>query len=572
LFQSNPGSQAGVFNILTKSLQNAILKTNMSGNTTEIIFPCPLSKGYGIPARQAWLLLNVFLFYRLTLACLFIFVFYSRWGSSLISIDNSRLYGYSSYSYLILSVISAVCITWRLTGYSLQAQLLIFSDIVILILLMHACGGVNSGMGTLLGVSIASGGLLIGGRCALFFAAVASLAVLAEQIIADYMGSFQSTSYTYAGMLGASFFTIALLSHILAKRSEQTLQLADQQKNTIIKLEELNQYIIQHLQSGIIITNKDQQVQMANEASLRLLNLSALPINLVDISDHLSRAFERWLANPEKNFVSLQLSNRTEIHSRFMPLPLPTVHYFYYMIILEDIALYNQRLQQSKLASLGRLTASIAHEIRNPLGAISHAGQLLSENPHLSIQDRRLTKIIQTHSTRVNHIIEDILQLSRQSDSRREKIYLNPWLTQYMSNFMLEQNITAETFSLLKSDEPLCAFIDPGHLKQIMDNLCQNALKYGKPEAGPIILRTLIFQQAPCIEVIDNGSGINHEHINHLFEPFFTTSYSGTGLGLYISRELAELNQAKLSYCLTNENRSCFRLCLQDANHTLIEI
>ena len=228
----------------------------MSANTTEIIFPCPLSKGYGIPARQAWLLLSVFLFYRLTLACLFIFLFYSRWGFSLISIDNSRLYGYSSYSYLILTVISATCIIWRLTGYTLQAQLLIFSDILILTLLMHACGGVSSGLGTLLGVSMASGGLLIGGRCAVFFAALASLAVLAEQIFADYAGSFQPTSYPYAGMLGASFFAIALLSYILAKRSEQTLQLADQQKNTIIKLEEFNQYIIQHLQSGIIISNK----------------------------------------------------------------------------------------------------------------------------------------------------------------------------------------------------------------------------------------------------------------------------------------------------------------------------
>jgi two-component system sensor histidine kinase PilS (NtrC family) len=542
----------------------------MSANTTEIIFPCPLSKGYGIPARQAWLLLSVFLCYRLILACLFIFVFYSRWGSSLISIDNSQLYVYSSYGYLIVSVISATCIIWRLTGYTLQAQLLIFSDILILTLLIHACGGVNSGMGTLLGVSIASGGLLIGGRCAMFFAALASLSVLAEQIFADYTGSFQSTSYTYAGMLGASFFTIALLSYILAKRSEQTLQLADQQKNTIIKLEELNRYIIQHLQSGIIITNKNQIVQMANEASLRLLKLSVLPINLGDISEHLSQAFESWLANPEQDFVLLQLSNRSEIHSRFMPMP--TVHEFFYMIIFEDIALYDQRLQQSKLASLGRLTASIAHEIRNPLGAISYAGQLLSENPHLSSQDLRLTKIIQTHSSRVNHIIEDILQLSRRSDSRREKIYLKPWLTQYMNNFMLEQDVTAETFNLLQSDEPLCAFIDPSHLKQIMDNLCQNALRYGKPEVGPIILRALIFQQAPCIEVIDNGSGIHHEHISHLFEPFFTTSSSGTGLGLYISKELAELNQAKLSYHLTDENRSCFRLCLQDANHTLIGI
>ena len=147
---------------------------------------------------------------------------------------------------------------------------------------MHACGGVNSGMGTLLGVSIASGGLLIGGRCAMFFAALASLFVLSEQIFSNYSGSIEPASYI-AGMLGASFFTIALLSYILAQRSEQTLQLADQQKHTIIKLEELNQYIIQHLQSGIIITNKNHHIQMANEASLRLLNLSALPINLSGI-------------------------------------------------------------------------------------------------------------------------------------------------------------------------------------------------------------------------------------------------------------------------------------------------
>jgi len=542
----------------------------MSANTSEIIFPCPFSKGYGIPARQAWLLLKVFLVYRLTLACLFILLFYSRWGSSLLSIGDSRLYGYSSYCYLILSVISAVCIFLRLTGYTLQAQLLIISDIVILTLLMHACGGVNSSVSALLGVSIASGGLLIGGRCAVFFAALASLSVLIEQIFKDYTGSFQSTSYTYAGMLGASFFAIALLSHVMAKRSEETLQLANQQKNTIIKLEELNQYIIQHLQSGIIIINKNQQVQMTNEASLRLLHLSVSPITLADISEHLSRGFEKWLTNPEQDFVLLHISNQSEIHSRFMLLP--TVHEYFYMIIIEDIALYNQRLQQSKLASLGRLVASIAHEIRNPLSAISHAGQLLSENPDLSIQDLRLAKMIQTHSNRINQIIEDILQLSRRSNSRREKIYLKSWLAQYVSNLMLEQAVTHETFNLLQVDESLSAFIDPGHLRQIMDNLCQNALRYGKPEAGPIILRAFHFQQTPCIEVIDNGSGINPEHIRHLFEPFFTTSTSGTGLGLYISRELAELNQAKLSYYLTDENRSCFRLCLQDANHTLIEI
>ena len=272
----------------------------------------------------------------------------------------------------------------------------------------------------------------------------------------------------------------------------------------------------------------------------------------------------------EQNFSHLKLANQSDIHIRFMVLP--TRQEFYYMIILEDITLYNQRLQQSKLASLGQLTASIAHEIRNPLGAISHAGQLLSEIPNLSDQDKRLTEIIQTHSSRVNHIIEDILMLSKRSGSSREKIPVRSWLENYLLHFRLEHSINSETFQLSDGNDSLSAFMDSNHLKQIMDNLCLNALKYGKPELGAIVLQVLNNQQDVCIEIIDRGLGISNENIHHLFEPFFTTSASGTGLGLYISRELAELNQAKLSYHLTKDNRSCFRLCLLNAELAKIDI
>jgi two-component system sensor histidine kinase PilS (NtrC family) len=542
----------------------------MPSNNAETIFPCPFSKGYGIPAQQAWLLLKVFLGYRLILASLFLTLYYSDTRSSLLGSYDSNLFLYSSQSYLILSLLSAICIMWRLTSYATQAQLLIFTDIIILTLIMHASGGINSGIGTLLAVSIAVGGLLIGGRCAMFFAALASLAVLAEQVFADYWHSFYSNSYANAGMLGASFFTIALLSYILAKRSEQIFQLADQQQQTITKLEDLNKYIIQHLQSGIIITNKHEFIQMANEAALNLTNLSTMKAKLGDISDYLSLAFHNWLADPDQNFVLLPLPDQSEIHCRFMPLP--SGHEAFYMIILEDIALYNQHVQQSKLVSLGRLTASIAHEIRNPLGAISHAGQLLSENPLLSEQDKRLTEIIHNHSVRVNHIIEDILQLSRRTDSRREKINLQSWLDKYIKNFALENAVNIDAFQPAYSSESLAAFIDPGHLKQIMDNMCRNALKYGKPEAGQVQIRIFTQQQSSCIEVIDNGAAISREHQSHLFEPFFTTSSTGTGLGLYISKELAELNQAKLSYYLTDDNRNCFRLCLLNAEQNLIDL
>jgi two-component system sensor histidine kinase PilS (NtrC family) len=555
--------------ILTKSPQNATLK-NMQDNNTDIIFPCPFSTGYGIPARQAWTLLKVFLGYRFVSACLFSILFYSQTGPSFLGAYDAQLYNYCIHSYFAACVLSTVFVFWRPISYSAQAQLLIFSDIIIFTLLMHACGGIGSGVGIMLAVSIAAGGLLVGGRCALVFAAMASLAVLAEQVYATITHSFVTTAYPSAGMLGASFFAIALLSFVLANRSEHMLKITDQQRKKIINLEELNRYIIQKLQSGIVIVNPEKTIEVVNEAALKLTHTLIKPKQLTDISEFLERAFEDWLNDPKQDFVLLKLPNQLELHVRFTVLPTPDE--VYYLVTFEDMSVYNQRVQQSKLASLGQLTASIAHEIRNPLGAISHAGQLLAENPQLSKPDRRLLEIIQTHSGRVNCIIEDILQLSRRGPTRRDAIHLQSWLKEYLDQFVVEHGAALESFKLVLAKEPLTVYMDPGHLKQIMDNLCRNALKYGTPENGIVTLRVYIYQQAPCLEVLDQGPGVSPNHIPRLFEPFFTTSSSGTGLGLYISKELAELNKATLRYYLTSDNHSCFRLFLMDANDIRIAI
>lgn len=542
----------------------------MLDNKAETIFPCPFSTGYGIPAQQAWASLKIFLSYRFALTSLLIILFYSHTGPSLLGSYNLQLYAYSIHVYFTVCVLSIVCKIWQPITYAQQAQSVIFSDIILLTLLMHACGGVNSGLGFLLAISIAAGGLLVGGRCALVFAAMASLSVLTEQVYAIVTHSFEITAYTSAGMLGAAFFAIALLSYVLAQHSEQMLHLTDQQKQLIVDLEELNRYVIQHLQSGIVIVNEAQKIEVCNDATLKLTHILTLPVRLSDISDLLAQAFDLWLSDAKQDFFLLPLSNQSQLHVRFSVLPTPS--HVYYAVTFEDMALYNQRVQQSKLASLGQLTASIAHEIRNPLGAISHAGQLLSESKHLSLQDLRLLEIIQNHSKRVNCIIEDILQLSRRTNSRREIITLQEWMKEYLQQFVIEHNAQLESFQLLLAKQDLDIYMDPGHLKQIMDNLCRNALKYGNPNNGVITLQVYLYQHAPCIEITDQGPGISPEHLNHLFEPFFTTSPSGTGLGLYISKELAELNRATLRYYLTDDHHSCFRLFLMDANDIKIAI
>ncbi len=541
----------------------------MPPNQENTIYPCPFSKNYGIPVKQAWQLLKIFFIYRFIVANLFVILFFSSFSPSVLGGFDKQLYIVASLLYLAITVISTPFIFWRLISYISQAQIFIFTDIIFITLIMHASGGVSSGIGILLAISIAAGGLLIGGRCAMLFAALASLAILTEQLYAIQVSAFQTTTFTYSGMLGASFFTIAFLSYVMAKRTEQSESLAHERQQTISRLIELNRYIIQHLQSGIIISNLQQQIQLSNEAAKRLLNLSETPSHLSAISAQCQQAFALWRADPNQDFAIIQLDNGGETQARFSSLKLQNETLC--MIIFEDIALHNQRLQQNKLASLGRLTASIAHEIRNPLSAISHAGQLLSESPGLKEQDKRLTEIIQNHSQRVNHIIEDILKLSRRTPSKKEKILLDYWLPEFITTLIAEQGLQNNRIHLIFTHRPLNAFMDSGHLKQILHNLCSNALKYGCKENESIILEASMDKGSPCISVIDNGSGISADTRVHLFEPFFTTSSEGTGLGLYISRELAELNQAKLNYAV-KDNKNCFSLYLVNADQSVIEL
>ncbi|MDD1622282.1 MAG: two-component sensor histidine kinase, partial [Methylococcaceae bacterium] len=211
----------------------------MSPSSPDFIYPCPFSKAYGIPTRQAWLLLKIFFIYRFISASLFVMLFYLHVGSSILGNYDARLYQFTSIAYLAISLLAAPFIFRQRLAYTTLSQLSIFTDIVFITLLMHASGGVGSGIGMLLAISIAAGGLLIGGRCALLFAALASLAILAEQFYALEIHAFENISLTYSGMLGVSFFSIVLLSYMLTKRSEQSTLLEKRHEKAIARLEEL---------------------------------------------------------------------------------------------------------------------------------------------------------------------------------------------------------------------------------------------------------------------------------------------------------------------------------------------
>jgi two-component system sensor histidine kinase PilS (NtrC family) len=238
------------------------------------------------------------------------------------------------------------------------------------------------------------------------------------------------------------------------------------------------------------------------------------------------------------------------------------------VVFLEDTSLIAERVQQAKLAALGRLSASIAHEIRNPIGAMSHAGQLLAESPGMRTEERRLTDIIRVNARRVSQIVESVLALSKRDKTRPERLQLRPWLEDFAREFVQTLELDEAAVRVTQTAIDVEADMDPTHLHQIVWNLCDNAVKYASAAAGAIAvdLACGIVETSgrPYVEVADRGSGIDPAKAEEIFEPFYTGQPGGTGLGLYISRELAERNGATLRYHARPGGGSMFRVVFSD--------
>jgi two-component system sensor histidine kinase PilS (NtrC family) len=222
-----------------------------------------------------------------------------------------------------------------------------------------------------------------------------------------------------------------------------------------------------------------------------------------------------------------------------------------------------ERVQQSKLAALGRLSASIAHEIRNPVGAMSHAGQLLAESPGIGPAERRLTDIIRSNSERVSTIINNVLQLSRREATRPTRLPLHDWFDDFSREFAETMQIEPGLIDIQAASEDIEVRFDPTHLHQVVWNLCDNALKYGGSKVE-IRLSRLNASYRPYLEVSDRGDGIEPAAADRLFEPFYTGRKGGTGLGLFIARELCQLNRAVLLYEPRGGGGSVFRIVFSD--------
>ncbi len=518
----------------------------------------------------AWRVLATLNVFRLLIAASLLLLFFAGGDTPPFGGRQVPLFTATAGAWLMFAVVFGIGVHQRVVASNVLAVAAILADIVAVAILMYTSDGISSGLGGLLVVFVGAGSLVVPARIPAIVAAVATFLILGQELLASVRGF--DPNYPGAGLLSAIIFAMALALRPLARRIEMSEALARQRGVDLQNLSELNEYIVQHLRESIVVIDGEDRVRLSNASAAQLLgateSMRGKPV--AKISPPLSEYIDRWRkdpaasSHPEITLVSGDHGVRITAH--LAPLAKDHDHSGPALIFLEDSSLLNARVQQSKLASLGRLSASIAHEIRNPVGAMSHAAQLLAETA-ASEDDRRLTEIIRTHSSRVSHIIDNVLQLSRRESSRPERLQLRPWLEEFAREFTRTLELQEGELSLDQVPPDIEVRMDPSHLRQVLWNLCDNAVKYASETGGILVelhASSALLQGRPYLEVRDHGHGVDPATAEKIFEPFYTERSGGTGLGLYISRELCELNRATLIYLDRPGGGSIFRIVFAD--------
>lgn len=506
-----------------------------------------------------WRALTVFAGYRFFLAGILFFVFYLKLPPEFLGWVDPKLYSSVSQLYFLIALGLLIFTIKRWGNVEKQIKLQLLIDIIALTIIIHSSGGLATGMGSLLLVVVVAGGALVPGRLAAFIAAIATLAVLLEVSYSQIAGD-GATKYSQAGILGAAFFVTAWLAQWLSHKMQSSQVLAEQRARDVANLAVLNQHIISRMQIGVMAIDAHGIVTMFNQSARDLLGIArSLPgFNLRLIVPQLAEQIWLWQHHNPQSFDAFQArSDLPEVQVSASKLDSGET-----LIYIENTSAMAQQAQQLKLASLGRLTASIAHEIRNPLGAISHAGELLAEKQASDPAMTKLTDIIQRHSQRVNSIIETILQMSRRKTVEPAAVVLATWLEKFISEFSEIKLVSAGDINLNIESPLVKVAMDPEQLHQVMWNLMENAWHYSnEQESGPRINVVLARSEKEIyIDVSDNGLGVTEAAREHLFEPFYSKRPGGTGLGLYLARELCQANGARLSFIADKLQSSRFRI------------
>jgi two-component system sensor histidine kinase PilS (NtrC family) len=497
-----------------------------------------------------WRSLFYFNVYRLIVATLLL-VTAVVFTDSVFGSRNIHLYLYASAAYIIFTLLFFLTTTSRRPDFNLQIAVHVAVDVLFITLFTYASGGVSSGLGLLLLASLAAAGIISRGRLTLFFASLASIAVLMEHTFETLYRDASVTLFVQAGLLSVGYFATAWLAHTLARYTQASEQLAAQREVDLASMAQVNQLVIQDMQDGVLVVDERGVIRQINRRAVEILGpipKSGRELVLKEYAPALAERLQRWREDPGAGSSPLRTVLTHKLAgARFVPVG--RSRSVGVVVFLEDLSRIQAEAQQMKLAAMGRLTANIAHEIRNPLSAINHAAELLLEEPELNETQRRLLTIVHDNTQRLDRMVQDVLKLNRRDRAHRETFQLGEFLRTFVAQFCQIEKVP-EAVIELEIERDAQAIFDRSHLNQVMWNLCRNALRYSQRGGGSIQLqlRTGVGGFGVELSVSDDGPGVPEAIRPHLFEPFFTTAASGTGLGLYIAREICDANNASLDY------------------------
>jgi two-component system sensor histidine kinase PilS (NtrC family) len=561
--------------------------------------PDAVPKPTPAPSDLAWRVIGLTNLYRLLLPPVLLILQGLASPGILAAPQQPELFQVVCYAYLVAGAL--LILARRVPRPSLRILALVNAtvDTVAISLVLYTSGGAGSGLGILLVLPVGAMALLGRTKDAFLVPAIATLGLLTQQIAANLAGYAPPTDYTTAGILGVVLFVIGLSVWPIADRLRESEALVRRQEIDLANLEQLSHYIVQHLRESILVVDIQGRIRLINESAAGLLGVGqAFPGALLgEASPRLLYLVETWRQRSDgvnaatETLVSADGSRMLRPHFAALGNAQPAA----VLVFLEDMSLIAEKAQQLKLAALGRLSASIAHEIRNPVGAMSHAGQLLAESVNLEPADHRLTDIIIKNAERVSDIINNVLQLSRRESTHMETIELASWIEEFREEFcetmqwrpdrLVSINIETSPPSLTGSFPALAVresrdgvdlalprvlevTADPTQLRQVVWNLCDNAIKYGLRDRSADVVEIRYGRLKPAarpfLEVADRGPGVAPQDAERIFEPFFSGEHQGSGLGLFLARELAQTSGATLLYEPRAAGGSIFRVVFAD--------
>ncbi len=433
---------------------------------------------------------------------------------------------------------------------SLLTSTLLVGDVVCIGAIMMSSGSVGAALPILLFPQLAASGWLLRTRTAFFHAALATVILLGLDVWRLMEGQINSGAQPFqTGLIGFGFFATVGVTVALGSYTKASEDLAAQRGIDVANLEQVNRLIIQDMQDGVLVVDLNGVVRGHNAQVTRLLGGFGRMrggMRLAEFSSVLHDYWRRW----QEDYSETLPPFKVEATQRLLRVRLVRIGSGLNggtLIYLEDLGRAQTEAQQMKLAAMGRLTASIAHEVRNPLSAINQAAQLLEEDGAVAQEGQRMLAMIRNNAKRIDRIVGEVLQLNRRDRQQPEVITLGEFLHALIDEIVQAENIPAGGVMMIVPPDLMVIF-DRGHLNQIVWNLVRNAWQHcqKKESSIRIMARPGYMGDAVICELNDDGPGIPAELRGQIFEPFFTTRPGGTGLGLYIARELADANGAAL--------------------------